>query len=197
MAIIGYPSNSRTETAPGRHLIGQRRLLRGPGHIFTGCARFWLFNSRRVPDYHAPYPIMASNTRALRPTAHTRAIPGPCSQLSTTMAFFQIDSIQGSRLLVPLLLSLSHTQPTNRSHTQPRTRDHRSCDRPTMSDRTTKLTEKQCYPDTKALRTAVGEFFAHDSRSFTASKNSRGKQKTYFRSGKEGGCEALLDYLYY
>ena len=141
MAIIGYPSNSRTETAPGRHLIDQRRLLRGPGHIFTGCARFWLFNSRRVPDYHAPYPIMASNTRALRPTAHTRAIPGPCSQLSTTMAFFQIDSIQGSRLLVPLLLSLSHTQPTNRSHTQPRTRDHRSCDRPTMSDRTTKLTE--------------------------------------------------------
>ena len=67
-----------------------------------------------------------------------------------------------------------------------------------MSDSTTNLAEKQCYPDTKkALRTAVGEFFAHDSRSFTASKNSEGKQKTYFCSGKEGGYEALLDYLYY
>ena len=57
--------------------------------------------------------------------------------------------------------------------------------------------KKLCYPETKALRTAVGEFFAYDSRSFTASKNSGGKQKTYFCSGKEGGCEALLDYLYY
>ena len=49
----------------------------------------------------------------------------------------------------------------------------------------------------KALRTAVGEFFAHDSRSFTASNNNGGNQKTYFCSGKEGGCEALQDYLYY
>ena len=49
MAIIGYPSNPTTETALERHLIGQRRLLPDPGHIFTGCARFWLFNSPRVP----------------------------------------------------------------------------------------------------------------------------------------------------
>ena len=118
MAIIGYPSNSTTETAPGRPLNGQRRPLPDRGFIFTGCARFWLLNSRRVPDSYAPYPIMATNTRALRPTAHTRAIPGSCSQLSsccqlsTATAFFQIGSLQGSRLLVSLPLSLTHTQPT-------------------------------------------------------------------------------------
>ena len=168
-----HTSNSTTRTSPERHLIGQRRPLPDRGHIFTGCARFWLLNSRRVPDSHALYPIMAINARAFRPTAHTRAIPGSCSQLTTcsqlskTTAFFQIvDSLQGSRLLVSLPLSLTHTQPANQtdatlSHTQ-----HSSCDRPTMSDSTIKLAEKQCYPDTKALRTAVGEFFAHDSRSF-------------------------------
>ena len=152
VAIIGYPSNSTTVTAPGRHLIGQRRPLPDPGHSFTGCARYWLFNSRRIPDYHAPYPIMARNTRTLRPTAHTRAIPGSCSQLSTCFqlstatAFFQIDSLQGSRLLVSLPLSLTHNQP-NRSHTQ-----HSSCDRTTMSDSTTKLaTKKAVLPRHKGL----------------------------------------------
>ena len=104
VAIIGYPSNSTAETAPGRHLIGQRRPLPDPGNILTGCARFWLFNSRRVPDSHALYPITATNTRAHRPTAHTRTIPGSCSQLSTTTASFQIDSLQDSRVLELLLL---------------------------------------------------------------------------------------------
>ena len=123
------------------------------------------------------------------------------SQLSAATAFFfQIDSLQGSRLLVSPPLSHTHTNITNQteatlSHTQ---HSSSSCDRPTMSDSTTKLAEKQCYPDTKALRTAaaVGEFFAHDSRSFTASKNSGGKQKTCFCSGKEGGCEAPGPVLY-
>ena len=169
MAIIGYPSNSTTETAPGCHLTGQRWPLPGRGHFFTGCARFRLFNSRRVPDSHAPYAIMATNT----PSAHTRAIPGSCSQLSTATAFFQIDSLQGSRLLVSIPLSLTHTQPTKQ---KPHSAQQFSCDRPTMSDSTTKLAENQCYPDTKALRTALGEFFAHDSRSFTASKSIGGKQ---------------------
>ena len=56
-----------------------------------------------------------------------------------------------------------------------------------MSDSTTKLAEKQCYPDEKALRTAVGEFFAHDSRSFTASKNSveEGRRLTSAQGKKE------------
>ena len=62
---VQYPSSSKTETAPGRHLIGQRRPLSYRGHIFTACARFWIFNSRRIPDSHAPYPITATNTRAL------------------------------------------------------------------------------------------------------------------------------------
>ena len=139
---------------------------------------------------------MATNTRALRSTAHTRAIPVSCSQLSTATAFFQIDSLQGSHLLVSLSPSLSHTQPTKQKphsatlgHTQ-----HSSCDRPTINNSTTKLAEKQCYPNTKDLGTVVGEFFAHDSRSFTASKKNGGNQKTYFCSGKEeAGCDALLD----
>ena len=121
VAIIGCTSNSTTETAPGRHLIGQQRWpLPDPGHFFTWCARLWLFNSRRVPDSHAPYSITATNTWALRPTAHTRANPGSCSQLSTATASFQIDSLQGSRLLISLPLSLSHTHnQLNKSHTQP------------------------------------------------------------------------------
>ena len=59
-----------------------------------------------------------------------------------------------------------------------------------MSDATTLLSQR-CYPDTcKSLREAVGVFFAHEQRSFVASKNSGGRQKVYFRSGKEGGCPA-------
>ena len=108
VAIIGYPSNSTTETAPGRHLIGQRRPLPDRGHIFTGCTRFWLFDSRRVPDSHAPYPIMATNTRVLRPTAHRRAIPGSCSPLSTAMAFFQIDALFKAHACLSPSLSLSN-----------------------------------------------------------------------------------------
>ena len=150
---------------------------------------------------------MATNTRALRTTtAHTRAIPGSCSQLSTATAFYRhvlsyrrrrpssrLTLFKAHACLSPPSLSLSHT--TNQTEATLSTAV--CCDRPIMSDSTTKLAEKQCYPDTEALRTTVGEFFAHDSRSFTASKNSEGKQKTYFCSGKEGGCEALQDYLYY
>ena len=59
-----------------------------------------------------------------------------------------------------------------------------------MSDATTLLSQR-CYPDTcKSLREAVGVFFAHEQRSFVASKNSGGRQKVYFCSGKEGGCPA-------
>ena len=123
---VGYPSNSTTKTAPGRHLIGQRRPLPDRGHIFTECARFWLFNSRRVPDPHIPYPMMATNTRALRPTVHTRAIPGSCSQLSTCFqlstatAFFQVETLFKAHACLSLSLSHTHThEQPNKSHTQP------------------------------------------------------------------------------
>ena len=165
--------------------FNDQNITRTPHHWSTPAT------TRPWPHFYRMCPILAielaKSTRFSCPlpdnghkrtgfstnSPHTRAIPGSCSQLTTcsqlskTTAFFQIvDSLQGSRLLVSLPLSLTHTQPANQtdatlSHTQ-----HSSCDRPTMSDSTIKLAEKQCYPDTKALRTAVGEFFAHDSCSF-------------------------------
>ena len=67
-----------------------------------------------------------------------------------------------------------------------------------MIDSISLLAKKQCFPTTKSLRKAVGVFFARHQRLFVvkkqrrrlfvASKNSGGKQKVYFGSGKEEGC---------
>ena len=72
MAKNGYPFTSVTEMAPGRHLIGQNPLLPDDGHKPAGYTRFWLFDLQRGTRKYRPYPKMATNTRALRPTDHIR-----------------------------------------------------------------------------------------------------------------------------
>ncbi|CAB1105675.1 unnamed protein product [Ectocarpus sp. CCAP 1310/34] len=42
------------------------------------------------------------------------------------------------------------------------------------------------------MKTAVGQMFAADGRSFVAGKNSGGRQKTYRCSGHTGGCKAQV-----
>ncbi|CAM9801352.1 unnamed protein product, partial [Ectocarpus fasciculatus] len=49
-----------------------------------------------------------------------------------------------------------------------------------------------CYQSTADLKQAVGQWYASDGRSFVASKNSGGKQKTYFCSGRTGGCKSQV-----
>ena len=42
------------------------------------------------------------------------------------------------------------------------------------------LAKGECYQTTSHLKKAVGQWYASDGRSFVASKNSGGKQKTYY-----------------
>ena len=172
MAIIGYPCNSTIETGP----------LPDPGHIFTGFARFWQFNSRRVPDSHAPYPIMATNTWALRPTAHTRAIPGSCSKLSTAIAFFQI------RLTLCPSLSYTHNQP-NRSHTQPHSAQQlRQTDHERQHHQTRR---KAVLPRHKGLADRRGRVL-RTRQPLVHREQEQWRKAGDFCSGKEGGCDAQV-----
>ena len=113
VAIIGYPSNSTTETAPGRHLIGQRRPLPDPGHIFTGVCPILAIQLAKGTRFSCPLPDngpkhMGSSTNS----PHTRH---PRFMFSAIDGDGLLPGRLSSRLTLACLSpspSLTRTQPT-------------------------------------------------------------------------------------
>ena len=77
------PLFSVTETAQGRHLIGQNPLLPDDGYKPAGCTGFWLFDLQWGTRKYSHYPKRATNTRALRPTDHTQRAQTPTLRSTT------------------------------------------------------------------------------------------------------------------